>query len=76
MCGVPTIATNVGEAEVILGENDRLISTDKPEQLVDELRNIRELNIDSKSRAISAERFALRYAAGRMIDETISHFFD
>ena len=76
MCGVPAIATNVGEAQAMLGENDRLISTDQPEELVDGLRNIRASNIDPASRAISAKRFVRSYAADRMIDETICLFSD
>ena len=60
-CGVPCVATNVGDSAIIIGEAGTVVSPENPEALANAWRKILEMSIE--------QRHALGFAARHRIDE-------
>ena len=48
-CGVPCIATDVGDSKLIIGESGRIILRSDPEELANVIEEMMELNEDEKA---------------------------
>jgi glycosyltransferase involved in cell wall biosynthesis len=70
-CGVPAVATDVGENAELIGDEDRILEQDDAEGLVQKLREIKQKKISLQTREILGSRFSKRFDVCRMVDETI-----
>ena len=70
-CGVPALATDVGENAELIGDGDRILEQDDSAGLARKLREIKQKKISPQMREILGSRFSKRFDICRMVDETI-----
>ena len=70
-CGVPAVATDVGENAELIRDNDRILEQDDVAGLVRKLREIKQKKVSPQTRDILGSRFSKRFDICRMVDETI-----
>lgn len=70
-CGVPCIATDVGEAGTIIGDQHRVVDPSKPDALAHAIRQVLEMDPLQRCHlgASDRERVVARYALDRIADE-------
>jgi glycosyltransferase involved in cell wall biosynthesis len=72
-CGVPAIATSVGDSERIVGTSGVGIKPDCLSELVMNLRRLKEAEIGPAQRAKNAANFAKRFSVEKMVDSTMTY---